>query len=1441
MEMTIPNAVRLAYLPHPLLLEGRQLVQAAYRRNETLGGYCRRVDIEVDAKGHAVFVNGQALAPESWRQYRLKQNDIVLIRAVVRGGGGKVLRSVALLALAFTAPYLAGFAMTGTWTAMSGALAIGIMIGGSLLINTLLPPPRPQLGAFGRGAEQSPTYSLTGARNRLRPFEPMPLVMGKHRIVPDLAGKPYTVFEGTEQFLFQSFHFGLQPELKLEDFKLGETLLSSYQDVTVFEAGPDGALPAEFGNVDTEQGREIKEADGWVERTTSPDTIAIGIDVQGLAYFAKDDGGIESRSIEFQVEYRAFPDGAWRNFDNRTFTLHGRGVNIARLSISEGVPRGQYAVRVRKISADTDSSRVKNQFAVAQIRSHQYDGADYTGQRRVGIRIKASNQLNGTIDELSAVASSEIPVWDNGSWALRATMNPAWWLLWWLRGRRAVNGRRLFGGGLPDQRIDIESIKSFAAWCEAKRLSFSHVLDRALPIKEVAEMIARCGRGQMTWQSGRYGVVWDADELPVVAVFGPANIKAKSFRINYLSGKLADEINVNFVNQAKAWKPDSVRVVVQGVPDPANPATLDFIGCTDADMAGREARLLAASQALHRRRISWETDIEGMVAGKGDVVLLSHDMASWSFSGRLLGGSRQELKLDRKVPLGATAYVGIRFPDGRYSTYRVKAGGGESALLRLRDLIPANDEEGPLPVPDESPDVVALDWMWFYDPATQPGRKVKIIDAKPLDNGDIQFTACDYLPEYYEAEKGDFVYVPPRVNRPPLIGYLSLSESSRINARQQRVPTIQATWPPVRGVTQYRFRWRREEGVWNEALTGDTQYVAEVDPGYHEASVTPLFADGGISRPAFAHLTVKAMGEPPAPPQSFYAVGDLMLIELVWQYPPVVDIAGVELFGRIGDGPRVRLTSLPFPSDRWTHIGLSVGVTVDYELVLLDGWGNRSEPVKARASTEKDPAKLLELLKGSIGGGQLTEELQKPLGKLPQIANAANSALQAIAEQMLTLDDRDATHGRNYAIARREIKTLNTDLSSEASERLRLAAALDDSRADFVEEKKATATAREALASDIKLLRASHDDGVAALKREEQTRANADEVLARADELLGARLGENEAALQREVEARVNGEGATAKSLEALGAKVGANESAIQTEREVRANEVGAVARSVDSLQVTVNGNTAAIQETSQVVDGMLAEKILKVTAGDKIAGMGLRADKDGSRVDFLADKFAVSLPDGSGSTQIFTAGRVNGQPVVGIDGDLILRGTLSGDRLIANSVEADKIDSRRLTIKDPAGNVVVDFNGMGAHKINGQFNAGQIDTRGLTVRDGAGNVILDAGGMHGTYIKDLTIGTLKIVNGSVSWYQSWGHNFRYGTFYTPYPATLIIAGAMWWNGGGESVIRFYIDGDVLVYGMNGVSFMIMHSVSAGWHSASIQPQGSAVWLTYLQILGVMR
>src|SRR5690625_7150887 len=64
----------------------------------------------------------------------------------------------------------------GTSAATGSALiSAGIMIGGSFLINALLPPPKPTVGQLGNGnkSEVSPTYSLSGGRNSIRPWHPM--------------------------------------------------------------------------------------------------------------------------------------------------------------------------------------------------------------------------------------------------------------------------------------------------------------------------------------------------------------------------------------------------------------------------------------------------------------------------------------------------------------------------------------------------------------------------------------------------------------------------------------------------------------------------------------------------------------------------------------------------------------------------------------------------------------------------------------------------------------------------------------------------------------------------------------------------------------------------------------------------------------------------------------------------------------------------------------------------------------------------------------------------------------------------------------------------------------------------------------------------------------------------------------------------------------------
>src|SRR5690606_28994851 len=129
-----------------------------------------------------------------------KPGDQVIIRARVLGGGGggKILRTVAMIALIVVTYGVGSWAGLGASLANATGISLGaaqglMMIGGMLMINALIPPPTPTAAELGDGGkyEVSPTCAISGGRHRMRPWEPMPLIFGRHKVVPDLGAKPF--------------------------------------------------------------------------------------------------------------------------------------------------------------------------------------------------------------------------------------------------------------------------------------------------------------------------------------------------------------------------------------------------------------------------------------------------------------------------------------------------------------------------------------------------------------------------------------------------------------------------------------------------------------------------------------------------------------------------------------------------------------------------------------------------------------------------------------------------------------------------------------------------------------------------------------------------------------------------------------------------------------------------------------------------------------------------------------------------------------------------------------------------------------------------------------------------------------------------------------------------------------------------------------------------
>jgi len=183
-------------------------------------------------------------------------------------------------------------------------------------------------------------------------------------------------------------------------------------------------------------------------------------------------------------------------------------------------------------------------------------------------------------------------------------------------------------------------------------------------------------------------------------------------------------------------------------------------------------------------------------------------------------------------------------------------------------------------------------------------------------------------------------------------------------------------------------------------------------------------------------------------------------------------------------------------------------------------------------------------------------------------------------------------------------------------------------------------------------------------------RAAADGALGQRIDTVQAAAAANTAAIQSETTARVTADAALGQRIDTVQAAAAANAAAIQSESTARATAVETVAQQVTTLQTTVDGNTSSIQTQATSINGLKAQYTFKLGAGGKLGGWGAYADENGVAFDFLADRFSVSKPDGSGSRQVFTVGSVGGVGAVGVAGDLILDGAMTARHITAEAAE---------------------------------------------------------------------------------------------------------------------------------------------------------------------------
>lgn len=793
-----------------------------------------------------VSMNGHAIPRANWSRIRVKSGVTISVVAVPRGKAiGKILGAVLALVAAVVAPYLAaaiGFtAGTTAFSVATGLIGAGLTMSGSMIVNALFPPPKP----VNQVDNTKTLYSIGGAQNEASQYGAIPTIFGAHRISPPYAAGPYTEIIGDDQYLRMLFCVGYGP-IAMSDIKIGETPISKFDGVTMEVIEDHIATPPTLYTqpVYEEDVSVLMEfADSWTTRTTADKVQEISVDISfpnGVYQMRSSNGEKVNYTVGVEVQYAVADSGAWLSAGSVVLTTNS--TQAVRRTVSWAVASGKYDVRVRKSTPD-------NPFVDDQVSEAVYFSA-LRGRRRVpaikfgkplsviAMRIKATNELSGVVDKLNLLARPRIRAWNGSSWvANQFTSNPADHFRHVLQGN--ANARPV-----ADTMIDLDGLQEWHDFCASKGFTFDIVATSQQSVYDQLQQVAAAGRGAVSLRDGKWGVVWDVEDSPIVQHFTPRN--SWDFSSTRAYADLPHGFRVSFINKANGYLNDE-RVVYDDGYTEANATKfegLDFPGVVDKDLIWKHGRYHLAQLRLQRESYSLTTDFENLVCTRGDRVRVNHDTVLWGLgAGRVsfVSASPDTVTIDDTFPMeaGKTYSMRFRLEDGSSVVRQVAGVDGEFRTFTLVDT-------GDLPMRGD----LALFGENGFDSVV---LRVKGVTAQTDMTAKIELV--DDAPGILLADKGE---IPPfETGIAPLVDYrdyaprqLTYTESIWTKASGQSMFRLSWLAPEVGSVSSYIVQYAiKGSNNWNPSFiaSGTAFDLTGLNTGVYDVRVRAVFANGQLS------------------------------------------------------------------------------------------------------------------------------------------------------------------------------------------------------------------------------------------------------------------------------------------------------------------------------------------------------------------------------------------------------------------------------------------------------------------------------------------------------------------------------------------------------------------------------------------------------------------
>ena len=603
------------------------------------------------------------------------KSEVIHIKRVPQKSAGNIVTAVVgavMVAVGAVLVYTGVGAAAGWALIVSGA---GMMVGAG--VSEMMSAKSPNVPTLKDQKQREERYGLTGTSNKVSLGSKYPVIFGKHVITPPIVGNYYTELEnntGTgDQFMRVLLCVGYKP-LKLTDFKIGLNELASNSgdirngvvpitgtyDATI-EIRQDGLYPDlyQFRKYEEQISAEVKyfasEADFTETRTTVKNTTGIYIILtfQGL-YSLSSAGNYQNASATIGVKYRPKSGGSWTVLAENTYTNNKNAV--LRYSVDktftqsemENNPTGEWEVIVYRASPTSTSSTVVNKCYWATLRSD-------TTQRPViqkeldkmcvvALRVRANEQTNGILDQISCVAQSVFYVWNGTNWnTLEPTSNPAACYLGALRGNFLTKK-------VQNDRIDWPALQSFYEWCDTNGYECNGIISNGEQVFNILNKILQTSRANFYLKDGLYSLTHDIPVTNPVALFTPKN--SRNFTAQKLFPTHIDGIDVTFDDASNEWTPDNQIIYPYGHVETGDETKqeMNMWGVTSFSQAVKISRYVLACNELRPEIYSLTVGLENFSIPLGSRCLIQNDVLLVGLAGgRIKGIDGQKIKIDELV------------------------------------------------------------------------------------------------------------------------------------------------------------------------------------------------------------------------------------------------------------------------------------------------------------------------------------------------------------------------------------------------------------------------------------------------------------------------------------------------------------------------------------------------------------------------------------------------------------------------------------------------------------------------------------------------------------------------------------------------------------------------------------------------------------------------